>query len=494
MRFRRFHPALLIALAALLAGACGKPPLVPGQPKGPSQWMRCVATACTTSTTDPSGAQVSYQFDWGDGAKSEWSQFMDGGVSFADTHSYTELGPFNIVVRAKNSKKASGWSEPLGINVTPGEGSIAWSIGFTDPEDPEDSSDFSTGSFALGPDNTAYAACDYGALIARKRSGGGWKFIQADLAEFHAAPVVADDGTIFIGCSNDTIYILNDNGTARARVYVGGAVYATGALGADGTAYFQTEDSMVLAVRPDGSQPWSVPFQSGGGNSAPVVGPDGTIYVGTQEGSVWAVNPGDGTAKWPSPYNLGSEPIVAPPAIDPSRNALYVANDLGRLQSIDLTSGTGNWSYNAGDDASGPVVGTDGSVYIGGGGKLTAVGSDGEEKWVFVPPLAGVVSTPAVTVDGYLYVLVVQGKKKLALQGTDSLYAVNPDGTARWACSLGEGYSDPDYPLSAPKLDASGLIYVGDGFRAWCVVGISAPAASAWPMFQHDAANSGRAR
>ena len=258
MRLRRFPAALLIALAALLVGACGKPPLVPGQPKGPAQWLRNVATACTTFTTDPSGNQVSYQFDWGDGAKSEWSQFMDGGVPFADTHSYTELGPVNILVRAKNSKKASDWSEPLSINVTPGEGNIAWSISFTDPEDPEDSSDFSTNSFALGPDNTAYVACDYGAVIARKQSGNAWRFILPGLDEFRAAPVVADDGTIFIGCSNDTIYILNDNGTVRARVNVGGAVYATGALGADGTAYFQTEDSMVLAVRPDGSQPWSV--------------------------------------------------------------------------------------------------------------------------------------------------------------------------------------------------------------------------------------------
>lgn len=495
MRLRRFPPALLIALAALLVGACGKPPLVPGQPKGPAQWLRDVATACTTSTTDPSGAQVSYQFDWGDGAKSEWSQFMDGGVPFADTHSYTELGPADIMVRAKNSKKASGWSEPLSINVTPGEGNIAWSIGFSDPEDPEDSSDFSTSSFALGPDNTAYVACDYGALLTHKQSGSGWKFILPDLDEFRAAPVVADDGTIFIGCSNDTIYILNDNGTVRARVYVGGAVYATGALGADGTAYFQTEDSMVLAVRPDGTQPWSVPFQSGGGNSAPVVGPDGTIYVGTQEGSVWAIKPEDGSAKWPGPYNLGSEPIVAPPAIDPSRNVLYVANGLGLLQSIDLTTGTGNWSYNAGDDASGPIVGADGSVYIGGGGKLSKLNpDDGAVVWTFTPPLFGVVSTPAVTADGYLYILAVAGKKKLVLQASDSLYAVNADGTERWACGLGEGYSDSDYPLSAPKIDASGLIYVGDGFRAWCVVGLSGPAASVWPMFQHDAANSGRAR
>jgi outer membrane protein assembly factor BamB len=492
MKSRRLLPVLLMALAALLVSACGKPPLAPGVPKGPTQWLRNVAMACTTLTTDPSGGQVSYEFDWGDGTKSQWSQFMNGALSFADTHSYAELGPFDIRVRAKNSKKASALSEPLSITVTPGEGNVAWSIGFTDPEDPEDSSDFSSNSFALGPDNTAYVACDYGALIARK-PGSTWKFILPGLDAFSGAPVLADDGTIYIGCSNDSIYILNSNGTVRSRVYVGGLVNATGALGVDGTAYFQTEDSMVVAVRPDGSQLWATPFQSNGGNSAPVIGLDGTVYVANQEGSVWALDPSQGTPKW-GPYNLGSYPIVAPPAIDPSRNALYVVNDEGTLQLIDLTNGSGGWQVSVGAEASAPIVGPDGSVYIGGGGKLSKFDPDGQMKWVFVPPMSGVVSTPAITVDGYLYVLVVQGKKKLALQVADSLYAVNPDGTRRWACGLGEGVFDADYPLSAPKVDAGGLIYVGDGYRAWCVVGISAPAQSIWPMFQHDAQNSGRAR
>ncbi len=302
MRFRRLPPALLIALAALLVGACGKPPLVPGQPKGPSQWLRDIATACTTFSTDPSGAQVSYQFDWGDGSKSAWSQFTDGGVSFADTHSYTELGPFDIKVRAKNSKKASKLSEPLSITVTPGEGNVSWSVAFTDPEDPEDSSDFSLCSFALGADNTAYVACDYGAVIARKQSGSSWKFVLPDFDAFTAAPVLADDGAIFIGCSNDTIYVLNSDGTPRYRVNVGGAVYATGALGTDGTVYFQTEDSMVVGIKPDGSQLGS--FVTDGGNSAPVIGVDGTVYVANQDGTVYALAPDLSVSKWT--YNLGS--------------------------------------------------------------------------------------------------------------------------------------------------------------------------------------------
>jgi len=490
MKSRRLLPILPVALAALLVGTCGKAPLVPDAPKGSAQWLPNIVMACTISTTDASGAQVSYQFDWGDGNKSQWSQFMDGGVPFADTHSYTDFGSHAIRARAKNSKRASGWSAPLSINVV-AEGRVVWSIGFTDPEDIEDSSDFSLNSFAIGPDNTTYIACDYGALIARKPSGSiAWKFVLPDLDQITAAPVLADDGTILIGCSNDSIYALNPDGTLKWADSVGSQVWATGALGADGTAYFQTADTTVIALRSDGTQLWT--FFTEGGNSAPVVGTDGTVYAVNQNGTVYAINPSDGSQKWAS--SVG-KPVTAPPAIDPSRNALYVVdNETGVLQSINLENGTGGFQYTVGAEASGPIVDPDGNVYVGGVGKLSKLNSELEMVWEFVPPLGGVVSTPAITVDGYLYVLVVPGKKRLALQGTDSLYAVNPDGTRRWACGLGEGMSDPEYPLSAPKLDASGFIYVGDGFRAWCVAGVSAPAQSIWPMIQRDARNTGRAR
>jgi hypothetical protein len=489
MKSRRLLPILLVALAALLVGSCGKAPLVPDAPKGPSQWLRNIASACTTSTTDASGVQVSYQFDWGDDTQSEWSQFLDGGVPYADTHSYADNGSFKIKVRAKNSKRASGWSEPLGINVV-AEGSVAWFIGFTDPEDIEDSSDFSLNSFAIGSDNTTYIACDYGALIACKPSGGiAWKFVLPDLDQITAAPVLADDGTILIGCSNDFIYALNPDGSVKWADSVG-VVSGTGALGADGTAYFQTVDSMVIALRSDGSTLWT--FDSIGGNAAPVVGTDGTVYAVNQNGVVNAINP-DGSQKWTYNFNV---PSVQAPAIDPSRNRLYIVSDAGALQSIDLTTGLAGISTTVGLDASGPVVGPDGSVFIGGGGVLTKLSPDFDELWKFTPPLGGVLSTPALTVDGYVYVLAVAGKKRrLALQDyVDTLYAVNPDGTRRWACGLGEGLSDPEFPLSAPKVNASGLIYVGDGYRGWCVGGLSAPAQSIWPTFQHDAKNSGRAR
>ena len=492
MKSSRFLPILLIALAALLVGACGKPPLVPDAPKGPNQWMLDIAMACTTSTTDPSGVPVSYQFDWGDGSTSEWSAFMAGGVSYSDTHSYTRLGSFAIKVRAKNSKKASAWSDPLHASVVPGEGVVAWSVTFMpDPEDPEDLGDFSSNSFALGSDNTAYIGCDYGALVFRRSSGVSSNVVlSADFEPVVAAPLIADDGTILIGCTNEFIYALNPSGTLKWSDSIGSGVTATGALGADGNAYFQTEDSMVIALRSDGSTAWT--FLSGGGNSAPVVGKDGTVYAVNQDGTIFAINPTDGSQKWADSLRI---PTVQAPAINSERDTMYIVTETGTLQSIDMTTGSNGWSLVIGEDASGPVIGPDGSVFVGGGGRLLKLSPQLDLIWDFVPPLAGVISTPAVSVDGYVYVLVTAGKKRLAMQEeADTLYAVNADGSRRWACALGEGLADPEYALSAPKIDAGGFIYVGDGTKGWCVAGVSGPAPSIWPMIHRDGQNTGRAR
>jgi len=98
------------------------------------------------------------------------------------------------------------------------------------------------------------------------------------------------------------------------------------------------------------------------------------------------------------------------------------------------------------------------------------------------------VSSPALSSDGNIYILATFGKNP----DPDSLYSVASDGTRRWATAAGEGYSYE--VMSAPKIDAVGNIYVGSGRAAWCIVGSSGAAETAWPMYQHDALNTGRCR
>lgn len=486
---RRFVlPGVGLAVVMFLS-ACGRPPAVPDKPTGPGVWLKGVVLGCSTRTTDASGAKVSYQFDWGDNTQSEWSEFVEGGVLFSDTHTYTSEGSYRVKARARNSKRRSGWSDELNVNVSVGEGQVSWWVTHIDPAEGEDSADFSNNTFGIGPDGTTYIGCvDYGALLGRKAGGGIWKLLPGDDGEILAAPAVGES-LVFIGCTNESVYAVRFNGNRKWSRYVGGAVYAAAAIGADGTVYFHTEDSMLVALGQDGVPRWSYP--TGGGYSSPVIGTDGTVYVGSGEGEVFALDP-TGTMKWSQPYRLSSNAINASPALDPGRGVLYVADDNGSFAAVNL-DGTLSWQFSVGEDASSPVIGADGTVYICGGGRLFALNPETQDqKWAFPPPLFGIASTPAVSADGYVYFLVMPGRKAALQQGADTLYAVNPDGTRRWACALGEGGSD--VVISAPKIGDDGLIYVGDGTRGWCVVGLEGPALSVWPQFQRDGANSGRAR
>ncbi len=483
--------AAALAAVVLLVG-CGKPPLVPDVPRGPALAQAGIVLACTTQTTDASGADVSYQFDWGDGTQSAWSPFILGGIAFADTHTYANPAVYKVRARARNAKRASAWSAALDLVVNPGEGGVRWRVAYTDPEDPEDSSDLSLNTFAVDEARDAvYFGSEYGAVVCRRLDGSRrWEYLNREGDEFYAAPVIGEDGTVYIGCVNESLYALNPAGTRKWTVYLGDEIYAPVALSATGTLYCQTAgDSLFALNASDGGRQWA--YVTGGGNAPPVVGADGTVYVANADGTVDAIDPATGREKWS--YLLGSGQIDAAPAIDPAAGALYVANEDGYAASLGLADGAENWLVQLGEGCSAPAVGADGRLFIGAGGKLQELNKEtGAVLWQFTPPVqGGMVSTPAISSDGNLYALATFGKK-FDNPDPDTLYCVASDGSRRWATALGEGYSAEW--VSAPKIDSEGNIYIGNGFIGWCLLGSAGVAPTAWPQFQRDALNTGRAQ
>lgn len=482
---------VLPVAACLFLIACGRAPLVPETPKGPAQATVGIVYSCTTQTSDPGDAQVSYMFDWGDGKRSGWSAYVADGRPFADTHTYTTPGRYSIRARAKNTKKASGWSAPLSVTADLTEGGLRWSFAYTHPEDPEDSAEFSLNTFGLDQmRDAAYIGCEYGAMNCRRLDGSRrWELIDLSENEFYPGPAIADDGTIYTSCANDSFYAVNPNGTRKWVIYVGEEVMATAALGANGTVYIHTTGDSLLAVGANGGRLWT--HHTGGGYCSPVIGKDGTVYVASQIGNLYALDPSSGNRKWT--YGLSTGQIDASPAIDDSLGVIYVTDEDGRFASVNLSDGGENWQVWVGDTPSSPVIGADHTVYVGAGGKLLALEpANGALLWSYRPPMSdAVISTPAVSGAGCIYFLATLGKKRYS-PDPDSLFAVNSDGTRRWARGLGAGYS-AEY-FSSPKLDDNGNIYVGSGLAAWCIRGLGGPAASPWPMFQADARNTGRAR
>ncbi len=246
----------------------------------------------------------------------------------------------------------------------------------------------------------------------------------------------------------------------------GGSTYSSPAIGADGTVYIGSADS-VYAVAENGQRRWAVPID-GYAISSPAIGSDGTVYIGSRDRKLYALQARDGQHKW-EPFEAGDE-IWSSPAIDED-GTIYVASFDGNLYAIDPTTGSPRWAFTIGSEiASSPAIGRDGTIYVGAlDERLYAINQDGSLRWSFTTG-AGVVSSPAIGVDGTVYVGSLDG----------NLYAVGPDGDELWETP----FATNDRIVSSPALGANGTIYVGslDG----SLYAVQANGTSLW-TFQADA-------
>ncbi len=111
---------------------------------------------------------------------------------------------------------------------------------------------------------------------------------------------------------------------------------------------------------------------------------------------------------------------------------------------------TVKWNFSIrGALESSPVIGNDGTIYFGGeyDDCLYALNPDGSLKWAGGPTADTVRSSPAIAEDGTIYIGDCGG----------FLYAFYPNGTNKWECKLGETY---DWIFS-PTIGEDGTIYVG---------------------------------
>jgi len=196
-------------------------------------------------------------------------------------------------------------------------------------------------------------------------------------------------------------------------------------------------------------------------DSSPAVeGGGGVAWIGTADGWVMAVQSGGvvRSALWTG------HPVQSSPAIDAERNAVIAGGDgilygvaLGPLDAGDAGASESDsgppyppaivrFSVPIGPMASSPVIGGDGTIYVGTlDGKLVAVAPRGTAtKWsVTTNDKAG--SSPAIGQDGTIYV-----------GSTDhGLYAIRPEGTIAWRTDLGAEVT------GSPAVGGDGTIYVG---------------------------------
>jgi YVTN family beta-propeller protein len=93
-------------------------PLTPNSPEGPMIGVPNIAQTYRASTTDPDGNNISYQFDWGDGTVSPWTDFIPSGDTVSINRIYPVNGTYQVRVQARDEEqKTSGWSEPLSFVI-----------------------------------------------------------------------------------------------------------------------------------------------------------------------------------------------------------------------------------------------------------------------------------------------------------------------------------------------------------------------------------------
>lgn len=102
------------------------PPATPQKPTGPTLVYAENEHIYTTSTTDPEGHLVYYQWDWGDGNFSEWVGPFSSGLIAGAYYTWMNTGEFTVRVKAIDDPNSDGnisdgfesdWSEARIVTV-----------------------------------------------------------------------------------------------------------------------------------------------------------------------------------------------------------------------------------------------------------------------------------------------------------------------------------------------------------------------------------------
>ena len=311
-------------------------------------------------------------------------------------------------------------------------------------------------------------------IIGRYTGGRPWAFRTGK--GIFSTPVVAGNGTIFVGSADTYFYALTPSGRLRWRFKTGNLIDSAGFIGR-----YDPKLRTVPVVVPSGDEHlyelrsdtkrmphaeriiWSYYAKPAGttpgqlvtwweGNAEP--GPDGTIYAGNTGDAAYALHP-DGTLKW---VHRSFGPFWTDPAIAADGTTFWGSLDLF-VHRLDAAGGNDVWRVpTLGFVISSPALSQGGTLYIGSfDSNLYAINStSGRVLWEF-PTGDHIYSSPALDEDANGNV------RQIIVASTDGqVYAVSPAGRELWS------YDTGDVIRSSPVLGMAPdgmhrIVYVGAG-------------------------------
>jgi hypothetical protein len=251
----------------------------------------------------------------------------------------------------------------------------------------------------------------------------------------NSAPVIDEEGIIYVGSVGGNICAVYPNGTKKWDYMTGSDVYSSPVLDNMGTVYCGSHDGYMHALyTSNGTLKWKYGTGTYCGGKGATVGDDGTIYFGDLLGYLHAVNP-DGTRKWRKDLIAN---VITSPAITQEGN-IIAANYNGYIYSFNPDNGAENWRFYVQEFTwmpCSPVIDKFGIIYFGANnGWFYALNPDGTPRWSF-RALDEFFTSPAIGEDGTIYFC------SHSVTFICKLYALEPV----------EGNSPPELPnIDGPK-------------------------------------------
>lgn len=284
-------------------------------------------------------------------------------------------------------------------------------------------------------------------------------------ARITAQPVVAPDGTLYVGAHDERLHAVAPDGTARWTAPAHARIWSAALVLDDGAVVVGSDADALFAFTPDGETRWRARL-SGDADGPPALAPDGSLRFAA--GARLHAAGSDGRIAWA--FEAPGLFLLSSPVIDVDGTA-YLGSLDDHLYAV-APDGRQRWAYRTGDDVrSSPALGDDGTLFVGSDdGHVHAVTRDGERRWR--TDLGGFVRAPVALGRNGDVIAGVYGPQPRVV----SLDAET--GEVRWSFLLSPTESAEVGVASGPLVDAEGSVFFGghDEF----VYSLSAQGALRW--------------
>lgn len=366
-----------------------------------------------SESKDPDSSDFSLKWDFGDD--------VSRGISYGKIvdHSFKFIGLYKVNITASDVEGATSTAS-TDITVTTATSQGAWSQYAHDVSN-------TNSTIAIGP------------------ATGALKWVYQVKDAIYSSPILADDGTVYFGCTDGNLYSLDKTGALKWQYSTGSKIgYSTPAVSVSGDVYIGSTDGNLYSIRDDGTLEWK--FNTGGDlwANSPAVDSLDNVYIASRSNNIYMLN------------NKGEQIMIYTGLSDDVDGKVGVTSD-GKVVfgSVNKTIGqlsktfSLDWSKPLADVnfMSAPSLTSNGRFIIGtNSGNVQCFSDAGIELWNF----AG---------NGKISGTIAQGNPSGMTYIGDyagNLNAIKSNGMIAWMYKTG-------YPIiSSPIIDGSSNVYFGN--------------------------------